>query len=92
MATKKGIALKYNAGAPEILISAKGEFVECLLKVANKYNIPVYKDNDLAELLSSLPEQTKIPEELFKAVAEVFAFCYKINKEFKQKVDLELYK
>lgn len=86
---KKGIALRYDERAPEILISAQGELADALLKLAKKHKIPIYKDEDLAELLSVLPEYSFLPEELFKAVSEVFAFCYRINKEFKQKVDAE---
>ena len=31
--------------------------------------------------------EEKLPEELYRAVAEVLAFCYRVNDEFRKKVD-----
>ena len=85
---KKGVALKYNGDAPLILSIAENYLFDKMLEIAVKNNIPIYEDNDLAELLSHLPAGTVVPEDLFKAVAEVFAFCYGINEQFKSKIDL----
>ena len=41
----------------------------------------------ITEILSKLSPGTKIPEDLFKAVAKVLAFCYNINKDFRLKID-----
>jgi flagellar biosynthesis protein len=39
-----------------------------------KHDIPVQRDESLAELLGELDINQTIPEELYGAVAEVFAF------------------
>ena len=85
---KKGIALGYDGDAPLILSVAEGYLFNKMLEIAEKNNIPVYEDENLAELLSCLPAGTAVPEDLFKAVAKVFAFCYEINEQFKNKMDL----
>jgi len=84
---KKGIALGYDGDAPFILSVAEGYLLDKMLEIAERNNIPVYKDKNLAELLSLLPAGAIIPEDLFKAVAKVFAFCYGINEQFKNKMD-----
>jgi len=89
---KKGVALAYGGDIPTIIASAKGVLLEKLLEIAKKNNITVYHDPDLAEVLYQLPTGTPIPEELFAAVSEVLAYCYRINADFKSKlIGLGLY-
>ena len=87
MKDKKGVALGYlpEWGAPRVLAAARGYLVESLLKLAEKYNISVYREPDLAEALSALEPGDEIPEDLFKAVAQVLAYCYRINADLKEK-------
>jgi flagellar biosynthesis protein len=84
---KKGAALGYlpEWGAPRVLAVARGYMVESLLRLAEKYNISVYRDPDLSEALSALEPGNEIPEELFKAVAQVLAYCYSVNADLKEK-------
>jgi len=85
---RKGAALGYSTTdkAPRIIAAARGILVEKLLEIAERYNITIYKDADLAEALTGLDVGTEIPEELFRAVAEVLAYCYRTNSEFKDKM------
>ncbi|GAK06273.1 flagellar biosynthesis [Geomicrobium sp. JCM 19037] len=53
-------------------------------KSAEKSAIPVQKDPSLAELLSHLHMNEPIPEHLYEAVAEVFAFIYQVEREMKE--------
>ncbi len=46
-----------------------------------KPNIPVQKDESLISLLGQLDINQTIPEELYGAVAEVFAFVYKVDRD-----------
>ena len=85
---KKGIALMYDGDAPFVLSVAENYLFDKMLEIAKKNNIPIYEDKNLAELLSRLPAGTAVPEDLFKAVAKVFAFCYEMNERFKNKIDL----
>ena len=87
MSVKKGIAIEYSGDLPKILAIARGELYSKLLEIAKENGISIYEDPDLAEVLSELSPGCEIPEDLFKAVAEVLAFCYRVNQDFKHKID-----
>ena len=87
MSVKKGIAIEYSGDLPKILAIARGELFEKLVTIARENGIVIYEDPDLTEVLSMLSPGCEIPEDLFKAVAEVLAYCYKVNQDFKFKVD-----
>lgn len=81
---KKAIALKYDqktSKAPVILAKGKGKTAETIMEKAMKLDIPVQRDESLAALLGQLDINQTIPEELYGAVAEVFAFIYKVDKD-----------
>ncbi|MFJ7677730.1 EscU/YscU/HrcU family type III secretion system export apparatus switch protein [Peribacillus sp. NPDC097198] len=83
---KEAIALKYDAKssqAPVVLAKGKGKTAENILVKAEELNIPVQKDETLTELLGQLDINQTIPEELYGAVAEVFAFVYKVDRNAK---------
>jgi flagellar biosynthesis protein len=89
MNKKTGVALQYNGNdaIPRIIARAKGHLLEKILEIAEKYNITVYKDADVAQALSALDVGDYIPEDLYQAVAEVIAYCYNVNKELREKID-----
>ncbi|WP_217585621.1 EscU/YscU/HrcU family type III secretion system export apparatus switch protein [Lentibacillus saliphilus] len=81
---KKAIAMKYDDNqeyVPKITAKGTGRTAENILKKAAEHNIPIQEDASLAELLSELNINEKIPEELYQAVAEVFAFIYRIDEQ-----------
>ncbi len=86
---KKGVAIGYSEEkrVPEILAQARGMLLEKLLLIARENDITIYKDSDLTEALSTLKVGSEIPENMFKAIAEVLAYCYNINEKFKKKID-----
>lgn len=85
---KKGVAIGYSPGmrVPKILAQARGFFVERLLQIAKENDITIYRDPDLTEVLSAMKEGDDIPEYLFRAVAEVLAYCYEVNDKFREKI------
>lgn len=80
---KEAIALSYepneNSG-PRVIAKGKGKIAENILEKANLNDIPVYEDPNLIELLGQLDLNEAIPEDLYQAVAEVFAFIYKLDE------------
>ena len=81
---EKAVALKYDKdkdSAPKVKAKGKGEIAKNIIKIAEEYNLPIKKDEDLVELLSKVEIDKDIPENLYKAVAEVFSFVYKITKK-----------
>lgn len=83
---KKAVALQYDQSkdsAPKVTASGSGYVAENILEKAKKHNVPVQEDETMVELLAQLDINEKIPEELYRAVAEVFAYIYKADKDFK---------
>ncbi|HNX23459.1 MAG TPA: EscU/YscU/HrcU family type III secretion system export apparatus switch protein [Spirochaetota bacterium] len=84
---EKSIALQYDKDAPKIIASARGILAEKMIKIAKEKKITIYKDEDLAEILSKFKAGDLIPENLFGAVSVVMAYCYSINSDFRQKIN-----
>lgn len=83
---KEAIALTYNSetlSAPKVIAKGKGKTAENILEKAKELHIPIQEDPSLTELLGKLEINESIPEELYQAVAEVFAFIYKMDQNMK---------
>ena len=82
---QKAVALKYDkekkAGAPNVVAKGSGEVANNIIKLAQEHDIFIKKDADLVELLSKIEVNREIPPMLYKAVAEVFSFIYKITND-----------
>ncbi|WP_404452602.1 EscU/YscU/HrcU family type III secretion system export apparatus switch protein [Virgibacillus necropolis] len=80
----KAAALRYdqsNDQAPTVAAAGKGIIAENIIEKAKQNNIPIQEDASLVELLAELNINETIPEELYQAVAEVFAFVYRVDKK-----------
>ncbi len=80
----KAVALRYKQGedrAPVVVAKGQGFVAEKILEIAEQYDIPLYEDRDLLEILSKIDLGDTIPPDLYKAVAEVLAFVYRMNQE-----------
>lgn len=81
---KEAIALSYNptdSNGPKVIAKGKGKIAENILENADIHNIPIYEDPNLVELLGQLDLNETIPEDLYQAVAEVFAFIYRLDEQ-----------
>ena len=81
---KKAAALRYDIqsdAAPKVVAKGQGKIAEKIVEEAKKYGITIKEDQNLAEVLSTLDIYQEIPENLYKAVAEILAELYKINKK-----------
>lgn len=82
----KAVALKYDIGvnaAPLVIAKGKGELAKNIIKIAKENELPIKKDEDLIELLSKLDVDEQIPDNMYKAVAEIFTYIYELNKKNK---------
>lgn len=68
--------------APRVLASGRGPVAEKIIELAEKHEIPVHRDTDLAQVLSKVKLGDYIPAELFEAVAEILVFIYKLNRQY----------
>ena len=86
-AQRKAVALKYEAErdlAPKVIAKGRGHVAEHILETAQKNSVPVYQDKTLVNMLMALEIDREIPPELYKAIAEVMAYVYKIDKSHGQ--------
>lgn len=79
---KQAIALAYEPGdeAPKILATGKGELAERIIEKAKEADVPLYRDDKLADTLSRLEIGDMIPPELYKVVAEILVFVDEMDK------------
>jgi len=76
------VALRYLRGrdeAPQVVAKGRGSVAERILEIARARGVPVHRDTDLAEVLVRLDLGDWVPPELYKAVAEVLAYLYRMN-------------
>jgi flagellar biosynthesis protein len=78
----KAVALKYEKerdAAPRIVAKGRGSVAEKIIETARAHNVPLHEDKNLVQVLEALDLETEIPPELYRAVAEVLAFIYRLN-------------
>jgi flagellar biosynthesis protein len=78
----KAVALKYDGKkdkAPRVVARGRGAIAEKIMAVARDNDVPLHEDKNLVQILEALELETEIPPELYRAVAEVLAFIYRLN-------------
>ena len=79
------VAIKYEHGvmpAPKVVAKGERYFAEIIKKEAEKNDIPIVENVELAQLLyQKCKVDDFIPPELYQATAEVLAFVYKMKKK-----------
>jgi flagellar biosynthesis protein len=78
----KAVALKYQMdkdAAPRVVAKGNDFIAEKIIETARAHNVPLYEDKNLVQVLEALDLDTQIPPELYRAVAEVLAFIYRLN-------------
>lgn len=80
---RQAAALRYDRGkdaAPQIVAKGKGAVADKILEIARRNGIPIREDRALVQMLASLDLYQEIPPDLYKAVAEILAFLYSLNR------------
>lgn len=80
---KTAVALGYEPGidqAPKILATGRGILADRIIEAAGEANVPVHKDEKLANTLSKLELGEVIPSELYDVVAEILVFVDKMDR------------
>lgn len=77
------VALEYDGhNAPVVSAHGIGEIAEQIKQIAIEHGVPLQQDNELVEILAQLELGDEIPENLYRAVAEVIAFAYILSGKF----------
>ncbi len=79
---KQAIALEYDPvdDAPRVLASGTGVLAEKIIEKAKEANVPIHRDDKLADTLSRLEIGEMIPPELYEVVAEILVFVDGMDK------------
>jgi flagellar biosynthesis protein len=81
--TKRAAALRYDHGqdaAPRVVAKGRGKLAEKIIDVAKQHHIPLVENPNLSRMLDALDVDIEIPPEMYRAVAEVLAFVYRLNQ------------
>lgn len=79
---KKAAAIKYDQAksmAPRVVAKGKGHIAEQIMQVALEHDVPMHADQNLVNVLEAMELESEIPAELYRAVAEVLVFIYRLN-------------
>lgn len=85
---KQAIALSYDPtdDAPKVIASGTGALAERIIEKAKESNVPIHRDDKLADTLSKLEIGDMIPPQLYEAVAEILVFVDRMD-HIKEKMD-----
>lgn len=82
---KQAVAIRYDRetdNAPKVVAKGKGVVAEQIMAVAQSQAVPLYKNKALSNMLMAVELDREIPPELYKAVAEVLAYIYRLDQSF----------
>lgn len=79
---KQAIALEYDPSdaAPKVVASGRGLLAEKIIEKAKESDVPIHRDDKLADTLSRLEIGEMIPPELYEVVAEILIFVDSMDK------------
>ena len=80
---RAAVALKYDAAtenAPRVVATGHGLVAEKIMALAREQGIPMREDPDLVQMLTQIDLDQEIPPSLYKVVAELLAFVYRLNQ------------
>ena len=82
---KSAVALKYHTetdAAPRVTAKGEGLVAERIIELAKENEVPIKEDPDLVQILSQVDINKEIPPPVYKVVAELLAFVYKLNRKY----------
>ena len=79
---KQAIALEYSPDeeAPKVIATGRGALAERIIEKAKEADVPIHRDDKLADTLSRLEIGDMIPPELYEVVAEILVFVDSMDK------------
>ncbi|MSS72936.1 MAG: flagellar biosynthesis [Candidatus Latescibacteria bacterium] len=84
---KAAAALRYRRDTdvvPRVTAAGRGLVAEKIIALAKEAGIPIHEDASLVEVLARLDVGSEIPVELYRVVAEILAFVYRMDRQWKE--------
>jgi flagellar biosynthesis protein len=78
------VALEYDGhGAPRVTAKGRGELAQRIIETAREHDVDIEQNAMLAQALSTVELDDQIPEELYRAAAQVIAFVLSLRGEMR---------
>ncbi|RUM56449.1 MAG: flagellar biosynthesis protein FlhB [Nautilia sp.] len=81
---KKAVAMKYKAyedNAPKVIAKGKGEIAKKIIEKAKQYDVNIFENPELTDMLMNVEVNEEVPPELYKSVVEVFVWLHKLEEK-----------
>ena len=76
------VALEYDGeNAPTVTAKGVDSIADRIVAIAIEHGVPLQRNDGLVGILSTLELGDEIPENLYRAVAEVIAFAYLLRAQ-----------
>ena len=76
------VALEYDGqNAPTVTAKGVHDIADRIVDIAIEHGVPLQRDDGLVNILSQVELGDEIPENLYRAVAEVIAFAYLLRAQ-----------
>ena len=77
------VALEYDGEtAPKVTAKGLDDMADKIIDIATEHGVPLQKNDGLVDVLSQMNLGDEIPENLYRAIAEVIAFAYILTGKF----------
>jgi flagellar biosynthesis protein len=79
---RRAVALHYEAGqdlAPRIVAKGEGHVADSIIELARQHGVHIRQDRELVAVLAKLDLDTVIPPELYRVVAAILVFVYRLS-------------
>jgi len=80
----KAVAMKYKAyedNAPKVVAKGSGEIAKKIIEKAKEFDVAIFQNPELTEMLMNVELNDDIPAELYQAVVEVFIWLHKTEQK-----------
>ena len=81
-AQQAAVALAYsgNDSAPRVVAKGRGLLAQAIIERAREHGIYVHESKEMVGLLMQVDLDQRIPPQLYRAVAELLAWVYRLEK------------
>jgi flagellar biosynthetic protein FlhB len=82
--THYAVALRYERGgmaAPQVIAKGADHVALHIRELARKHRVPVVENKPVARALYRVELGQPVPEDMFKAVAEILAYVYSLKRK-----------
>ena len=81
---KQAVAMKYKAyedSAPKVIAKGSGEIAKKIIQKAKEYDIAIFQNPELTQMLMNVEVDEEVPPKLYEAVVEVFVWLHKTENK-----------